>query len=80
MSTKPAISPVNNISPLVPMHVIGDTAEELGFRFEQLNLAQLKKGQLYQGKVVARLDGPELSGGPKRQCPQNGSGQGDACR
>ncbi len=56
MSTKPAISPVNNISPIAPMHVIGDTAEELGFRFEQLNLAQLSKGQLYQGKVVARLD------------------------
>lgn len=56
MPTKPAISPVNNISPLVPMYVIGDTAEELGFRFEQLNLAQLNKGQLYQGKVVARLD------------------------
>ncbi len=56
MSTKPAISPVNNISPMVPMHVIADTAEELGFRFEQLNLAQLSKGQLYQGKVVARLD------------------------
>jgi len=56
MSTKPAVSPVNNISPMVPMHIVADTAEELGFRFEQLNLAQLNKGQLYQGKVVARLD------------------------
>lgn len=56
MPTKPAVSPVNNVSPIAPMHVVGDTAEELGFRFEQLNLAQLNKGQLYQGKVVARLD------------------------
>lgn len=56
MSSKPAVSPVNNISPMAPMNVIADTAEELGFRFGQLNLAQLNKGQLYQGKVVARLD------------------------
>lgn len=56
MQPKPAISPVNNISPMIPMNAVADTAEELGFRFEQLNLAQLSKGQLYQGKVIARLD------------------------
>lgn len=56
MSDKPAVSPVNNISPMAPMNIVADTAEELGFRFEQLNLAQLNKGQLYQGRVVARLD------------------------
>jgi hypothetical protein len=56
MLPKPAISPVNNINSMAPMNVVADTAEELGFRFEQLNLAQLSKGQLYQGRVMARLD------------------------
>jgi hypothetical protein len=56
MLPKPAVSPVNNVSAMTPMNVIADTAEELGFRFEQLNLAQLSKGQLYQGRVMARLD------------------------
>lgn len=56
MLPKPAVSPVNNISAMTHLNAVADTAEELGFRFEQLNLAQLSKGQLYQGKVVARLD------------------------
>ncbi|CAG1005028.1 hypothetical protein MTYP_03223 [Methylophilaceae bacterium] len=56
MLPKPAVSPVNNISPVTPMHAIADTAEELNFRFDQLNLAQLSKGQQYQGRVMARLD------------------------
>lgn len=56
MPAKPAISAVNHVSPVLPPRAVGDTAEDPGFRFKQLNLAQLNKGQLYQGKVMARLD------------------------
>ena len=56
MTPKPAVSPVNSVSPMTPMLGVANTAEELNFRFEQLNLAQLSKGQQYQGRVMAKLD------------------------
>jgi hypothetical protein len=53
--------PVSKITPLIPATIIGDTAGEAVFRLEQLRLAQalsdqLVKGQVYQGKVIAKLD------------------------
>lgn len=55
MVARPAVTPINSVGAVVPMNAVADTAEELGFRFEQLNLAQLNKGQLYQGRIAAHL-------------------------
>lgn len=53
--------PVSRVTPLIPIDIIGDTAGEAGFRLDQIRLVQtfsehLVKGQVYQGKVIARLD------------------------
>lgn len=55
MIARPAVTAVNSIDAVVPTNAVADTAEELGFRFEQQNLAQLNKGQLYQGRIAAHL-------------------------
>ncbi|MEQ1602936.1 MAG: flagellar hook-length control protein FliK [Methylophilaceae bacterium] len=54
-------APVSKVTPLIPVRIVGDIAGETDFRLEQFRLVQtlseqLVKGQVYQGKVVAKLD------------------------
>lgn len=56
MAAEFPVTPVGHAAAVTPARGVGDAAADAEFRFEQFNLAQLQKGQLYQGKVIAQLD------------------------
>ncbi|HEY8354979.1 MAG TPA: flagellar hook-length control protein FliK [Methylophilaceae bacterium] len=81
MPERPAISPVSGITPVLPLKALGDAADEAGFRFAQLNLARLNSGQLYHGRIVAKLDDMSflvaLNGGMLRMVLDKGMQTGE---
>lgn len=82
MPKQPVIPPVGSVSPVLPLKALGNAADEPGFRFEQLNLARLNTGQLYQGRVVVKLDAMSflvaLNGGMLRMALDKGIQTGES--